>query len=366
MAAEKKTVSDLISAVNNNSERRVSSIEDSLYISDKDKELQVILNDVLNNEAVERSLASYSWREVLLQTELNERMPKQNFVLLEVSEDKDEQIISYEIDSTRYTLHYFKDGTIIKSVTSFRDDGSFEFNQNFNNEQNTTVDSNELPVINYEQDQEGLDTINEQQAVFASAKLVDPYPLRGKETSAVLKLSTTRVFSELEKLKFTATQPVKVYESSKYFSEKSKSTTIFDVKSSIDLAANWWNIATTSAKGFYNVAGVALDTYGYIQEKSEPVREHEYSFQGGIEVTVYDPTYEKTNVEVVNEWGQGIYTLTFDRAYNSFANAKWGISAIPNPFNKLYGSHADEAQRIYNSNIALYKTWKHGVGQLGY
>lgn len=335
-----------------------------LHISENDREIRSLLRMALDKEAIAHKAGEITYRQVPI--DIANSTSKRGVGILEVSEDDLEQVLKYEIGELRVTLHFYNDGKVVKTVVKYNSDGSFEYFENFNNEKLSQVDSNNLPLIRYE----NLDDKQKNQVqLLASAKIVDPHKINNipkYETSALLMYGLTRYFSALDDLGYSPNRLVKVYESQKHFSEKSRTSTIIDAYSHIDLAASWWNIDSIKAKNFYNLAGVLLDTYSFIQEKTEPIREHEYSFYGGIEVTVHDPTMHNSDVEVINNWGTGYYTLVFQRVYNGFANATWGISAIPWPLNTSYSDYIDEAQQIYNTNIAVYGYWKHGKGQLGY
>jgi len=175
---------------------------------------------------------------------------------------------------------------------------------------------------------------------MCSATLVDPnpFPLSTYEEIASLRFSGAAHFPALDALGYDDYQPIKVYETSRWFTEKSKSTTIFSPGTSAAVVAGFWNVGVAIAKGYLTVASVILDASDYLQEMVEPVRDHEYYFYGGIEVTIYDPTVENTAVEVINSWGQGVYTLIYQRVYDGYDGAQWGISAGPNPFNQSYST----------------------------
>ena len=96
------------------------------------------------------------------------------------------------------------------------------------------------------------------------------------------------------------------------------------------------------------------------------IREHEYVFSGGLESTVYDPTYEHTDVEVLNEWDQGIYTLGWDAGFGEFENAEWKVTAIPFPWETSESEALQRSANLYNAHIANNGRWLLGVGRLGY
>lgn len=331
-----------------------ATITDKAAITETDFNLEADLDKLL-----EVSLQNHV--APLVQTSLEES----DFTLLEAYEDENEKVISYQVYNDRYILHYYPDGTILKTVTSFSNDEEFIYCENYNNKSRSIVNSNELLNEQYEISMDSEQEL-EDKVGRASIKRVEPKPLNVKPTSAVLKTTYNKSFPALKNLGYDQYQFVRVYESSLNFNVKRETVTVLKVKSHYDLAASWWNIATTTAKGFLSVAGVIMDTKGFLEEACQPVREQEKEFSGGIEVTVYDPTTHKSEVEVIDAWGIGIYSLGFDRVYNGFANARWSMTAAPVPFNTSYSIWADKAQDSYNKNIINYGRWIHGKGRLGY
>ena len=64
------------------------------------------------------------------------------FTLLEVYEDEDEKIVTYQIYNKRVSLHFYKDrDDISKSVTIFNSDGTLSFENTYNDELRSSVDS---------------------------------------------------------------------------------------------------------------------------------------------------------------------------------------------------------------------------------
>lgn len=348
------------------------SVSDKITITETDRNLESNLDILLSSQIKDKNSASLFNEANFTQSIAN--LEESDFTLLEVYEDDNEKILSYQVYNDRFILHYYHDGTILKTVTTFKEDEGFIYYENFENINTNTIDSINLPNINiqvpldsdYSDDSMEINS-SYQANLLASVKRVNPKPLNVSPSSAVLKYTISKSFPALKALGYGEYQYVRVYESSKNFRKTvNDNVTLINAKSHYDLAAAWWNISTTTAKGWLNAASVVMDTYGYLQEAIEPVREQEYTFSGGIETTVYDPITYRSEVEVTDDWGDGIYTLVFDRVYNGFANATWGISAFPYPFNTSYSTYTNNAQDIYNKNILMNGSWIHGRGQLGY
>ena len=180
------------------------------------------------------------------------------FTLLEVYEDEDEKIVTYQIYNKRVSLHFYKDrDDISKSVTIFNSDGTLSFENTYNDELRSSVDSFSIyPITGKTDDVEDLEAGTESLASKANTVVVDPHEFDFKTNSYVAKFEGAKSFT------FPALKDL------------------------------------------------------------------------GLESTVYDPTYEHTDVEVLNEWDQGIYTLGWDAGFGEFENAEWKVTAIP-----LFRSH---------------------------
>ena len=284
-----------------------------------------------------------------------------DFTLLDLYEDETEQVLTYQVNNTRVTLCFYKDSDAVsKSVVVFDDDGNFTFENNYNNEK-TIRSSSTARTLTFNGDEENIE-------LYARGTIVDPheFDIDKYMYSAQIKKTKMFEFPALADLGLDDTQMVRLYESAIEFEESTCKTGFFDIKESVDVVAAFWNVSRSIAKDLLNAANIAIDTLGYLQEAVEPVREHEYTFYGGIETTVYDPTREKTYVEVLNEWDQGIYTLTWQRVYNGFADATWGISSQPDPWQTSYTEHLENTADLYNAHISKNGVWLLGVGRLGY
>ncbi len=340
-------------------ERETCSEKDALYITDSDKSLESLIDSLLAEQGTSHETKNYEYVSIDNLDSIEERSVNSDFKVLEVAEDSQQKTITYEEDGVRYIIDYNSDGTYMKTMVKFRQDGSFEYFENFNNEKYTEKDSLDMMVSDVEEDQDDRE-------VCASAKRVDPYPITKYKKSAVFQTSELSYFSALNTLGYTAWQPVNVYRSVLDFDEITADSILIKAKENINLAATWWDIAKTTAKSFYAIADVAVATSGAIDQATKPIKEHEYDFMGGMEVTVYDPITYKANVEVIGDWYPGTYSLGYDLVYNGFANAQWKITAIPDCFEKSNSKYIKEAITLYNDEIKYYKKWTQGKGTLGY
>lgn len=199
------------------------------------------------------------------------------------------------------------------------------------------------------------------------ARLVDPHPIGRDVTSYSARLiaSNTKYFPALGKRGYPSNQTVKDYETQSYFVEKTKRTNIFQMYTDAESVAKWWGVAIGAAKGWLNIAGVVVDAANRLQQAVEPVMDHAYYFNGGREVTMYDPITRQADVEV-EKWGQGIYALTWDYSSSQgFTNAKWKMVGSPSSFSQSPSQDIDDACFIYNRNVEMYGSCQLPYANLG-
>ncbi|MTP78855.1 hypothetical protein GMB70_09305 [Turicibacter sanguinis] len=365
------TTNDIINFLNKQP-RVMEDLNEDLIITEEDRDLKEIVAGALEKQGKMQQDSLINTKSIPLQVSVTKISEVTNTELLDISMDENELILEYALNGKRYALRYLKDGSIIKEITTYYGEDEFILYHNFNNSTTTITDSSSLPTIVDEIPEEEalkLSEKNEESCDLqsrSSVKLIKPHDAKKQQYSASYKTSKSYTFPSLKANGYSATQTIKLYESMKYFNEVKATSKLVAAKSNISVAANFWNISLSTAKDYYKAAGVFFDTAGYIQEATKPVAESEYTFSGGIEATVYDPTKEKANVEILNQWGSGLYTLTWDRGYNGFTNAKWGISSNPWPFTTSYSTHLSDAFTNYDAHISKYGYWRNGKGQLGY
>jgi len=273
-------------------------------------------------------------------------------------------ILGYLDNSKRYIIELFSDGSIRKTISK-KVNNVITVYSNFNNLNFKEIKSTDILT---EQSGENIQSEKTVQ-ILASAKTVDPKPVSGSYPPYKAKkvYQANYYFPSLNSLGLPSTQPVKVYETMDYYSEANKKTTFFDILTNITSIASFFEVAVGTATGWLSYAGIALDIYNRITEACKVINEHSYSFYGGKEGTVYDPTTCKCDVEVYSQWDEGLLTLTWQ--YNSstgFKNPTWGISSRPSPFLISNSTFAGDTAQVYNNNIYMYGNWKWGKGELGY
>jgi hypothetical protein len=130
--ADKDPKNDLITFIQKNNSMTLST-ENKAYITEEDRKLEKNLDELLSIEGVYKNSSTVQYRKVDCNIDSSIDINNSEFTLLEVWEDQEEKLLSYQLYNERYILHYHPDGTVIKTVTTFHNDDSFDMIQSYNN-----------------------------------------------------------------------------------------------------------------------------------------------------------------------------------------------------------------------------------------
>ena len=168
---------------------------------------------------------------------------------------EDEKIVTYQIYNKQVSLDFYKDrDDISKSVTIFNSDGTLLFENTYNDELRSSVDSFSIyPITGKTDDVEDLEAGTESLASKANTVVVDPHEFDFKTNSYVAKFERGEILyiSGIEKyFGLDYTQTVKLYSSAMGFEEVKSGTVekFFEAKSHFDLLATFWNIGPSVAE----------------------------------------------------------------------------------------------------------------------
>lgn len=305
--------------------------------------------------------------------------------------------ISYYLDASYIVVTYYSDGSVRKSV----DNPDFdEIISNFNNEtieihdktqtekfQRSTDELEEIRTIMEERNLTQIDKLkntvvrqddqgtvidiqsNNEATPFSSTKEVHPYPsdplyMKYKAKNVAFKTTTSQ---ELEDAGYDKYLYMRVYETMDYFTTIKKEREFKPVNTSLDvLTLLWKGVSKATIKGWllsYSI-GVIDDK---IDEAIYGIKQAEYEYYGGKEGAVYDRTSEDAYVEVHEEWGRGVASLSWE--YNSqkgYHNPHWRHTTRSPALDKPNSNILDETESKYNTNIRVWGIWKWGKGRLGY
>lgn len=301
-----------------------------------------------------------------------ETLNSRPYTLLEVYEDEEEKIVTYQVYNKRVTLQFYKGrDDVSKSVSIFNSDGTMSFENSYNNEIMSREEYTFISSIPEETaDFENIEANSNALSTEDDGVVVDPHPFDFQKNRYVARLEGSGIYTvpALRDLGLDASQMVKIYSSATGFEEvrKDKWEGIFEARTHINALANFWNVGTAVAKGFLKTAGVILDIYSLTTEKVTAIKEHQYIFSAGLESTIYDPTREHEEVEVINDWDQAVYTLGWDAEFGSFENAEWKVTSRPFPWETTPKEALQRTVDLYDAHIAYHGVWLLGVGRLGY
>lgn len=123
---------DLVTCIQKNNSMTLST-ENKAYITEEDRKLKKNLDELLSTEGVYINSSTVQYRKVDCDIDSSIDLNNSEFTLLEVWEDQEEKLLSYQLYNERYILHYHPDGTVIKTVAIFNNDDSFDMIQSYNN-----------------------------------------------------------------------------------------------------------------------------------------------------------------------------------------------------------------------------------------
>ena len=174
--------------------------------------------------------------------------------------------------------------------------------------------------------------------------------------------------NELENVGYSTKQAYNVYETMSYYTQVKKESQLFAIGVSIATIASAFVVAPSTVNGWLSVADVMISSANKLKEACKVIEEHAYTYLGGKECTIFDPTVEKKYVEVYSVWGEGRISMSW--SYNSstgYNNPTWGHTARSVGLNTANTTMRDQALAIYHNQIATLGRWSLGVGNgIGY
>ncbi|GIP32980.1 hypothetical protein [Paenibacillus sp. J2TS4] len=305
-----------------------------------------------------------------------------------LEKDGDNIYIEYHLNNVRYTFAYYPDNYVVKTVKLLTSSGDTDENDVFLNYNNVEFDSYNIKKLQegetVTRTEEEVKTIQEEMrnnpqnftdpsdgtliapmnVGITSAKYV--YWYAPGRMNAVRYYNQNWTFPALN----DASRALKIYLTRDYYVEKRRTLGyVISEGAAAQAVADVFNTTVLTAKSLLNIAGVAVDIYDRLKEAAQPVPFQEYEYSWGNEGTVYDTTVHNQDVEVWQDWANGKMNLV--NLING-QGKQWGVSApaVNEPTGDLtettLRNHAESLAQnvanIYNNNIKLYGSWKHGVG----
>ena len=298
----------------------------------------------------------------------------------DVSRLGDVLYIDYRIDTVRYIVGYYNDGTVEKVVRDLKSDNIYSVYSNTNvvecmnlqeHRQELSISEEEatrrMEQMKEEQWDAGSCYTLENSLVRASGKVVDPLAYTSVSSTAPytarIVLSGNVTISAFTGTNYSTLQAFRVYETMAYHSEVTKTTQAFAVGATLAQVASAFVVPVNTIKAWFTTAGVLFNTSNILQESCQVIDEHAYTYLGGKECGNYDPTVNNAYVETYSTWSQGKITLTWQ--YNSstgYNNPTWGHSVRSASLQVGNTTVRDSGRDIYNNNIVTHGQWNWGVG----
>ena len=288
--------------------------------------------------------------------------------------------IDYQLDGVRYLVAYYSNGSVEKVARAIGGDDMYSVDSISNLVEK--VDLQETLRTVEISDEEATKRMNEmmqnqmdENAVYplendigrASKKTVYPLPYTSVSGTAPYKAkivdSGSVTISAFSGTSYSTSQPYRIYETMSYHSEVTKKTQAFAVGATLTKIATAFIVPSNTAKAWLTAAGVALSSANILQEACEIVDENAYTYLGGKECGIYDPTQENAYVETYVTWDEGKIVMTWD--YNSstgYRNPTWGHSVRSTSLQTANTTVRDAGRDAYNGNILTHGEWRWGVG----
>ncbi|WP_286335467.1 hypothetical protein [Bacteroides caecimuris] len=288
--------------------------------------------------------------------------------------------IDYQLNGARYIVSYYQNGEVEKSVRAIGEDDFY------------SVDSRDY-VINHFNTMEDVQTVEisdeeasrrielmqcegwtgdlsyplNENVSRATIKTVIPVSYKNNPSTAPYKAKIVNS-GQVKIDAFTGTsynvyQPYRIYETMSYHTEVKHTTKLFGVNTKLTEIALQFAVSLVTAKSWLDYALVAYSTLNALEEACEVVSESEYTFFGGKECGIYDPTENKTYVETYASWDTGKIALGWE--YNSstgYNNPSWVITARCDSLSTKNETIKENGRTAYNNNISNVGKWKWGPG----
>lgn len=288
--------------------------------------------------------------------------------------------IDYQLNDIRYIVSYYQNGEVGKSARAIGSDDYYSIDsfdyviKHFNVTEDVKVveisDKEAARRIKLMQSAEWTGDLSyslDENASRAAVKTVYPESYKDNPNTAPYKAKivdqgNVRI-DAFTGTSYSVYQPYRIYETMSYHTEVKHKVKPFATGMLIRDIALSFIVPMSSAKSWLDYAGVIYDTLNALQEACNVVSDSEYTFLGGKECGIYDPTENKRYVETYASWGKGTITLVWE--YNSstgYNNPTWGHSTTCESLSTANRIIKENGQSAYNSDISMYGVWKWGPG----
>lgn len=272
-------------------------------------------------------------------------------------------VVDYRLGNIRYIVTYLWNGTIEKTARKAGDDVIQQVSSS-----NDLIDAIDLAEHSFA-DQAAEENNND----IAARSAKEAIPIMYTEVPATApynaKIVATGTVSlpALGDLGYSPTQNYRIYETRDYFEKEAASGKTFDAGTAVSAVALFWEVAVTNAVSWITQAGIAISILNKLEESCKAVMDCSYTFRGGKEAGIYDPTYHNTFVEVREYWSQGLVAMTWDYDSSSgYHSPSWENVGTCEALRINNSELKSEAQEIYNGNVQLSGWWPYGIGRFGY
>lgn len=277
----------------------------------------------------------------------------------------------YKIGNVRYTAQYCNDGTVRMTSSIIADEIDYVYEIS-SDAPNTVrcIDCHSNDIV-WEKDTatQSPETVHGELETRASVKEVNPLSYRNDPDTAPYKakivLTGTASLSSLQGTSYNQMQPFRVYETMWYHQQVNKRTIPYSVGVSLSSIAHDFLTSSATVATWLTAAGVLYTVGNLLSEACTVVKEHSYTFQGGKESGIFDPTSCNAYVETYSIWDEGKITLTWGYDSAGYKKPDWGHSVTSDALSLANLTVNERGKAIFNTNVNTYGMWPHGVGNFG-
>ncbi len=278
--------------------------------------------------------------------------------------------IDYRIDNIRYIAQYCNDGTVRLTCSEWKRGGVADV-------YDVTSASDEIKHYDALKNRKTWSIADEKQNAQTSSeetdrgttsvKIVSPLSYRDDPDTAPYKakivLSGTASLSSLQGTGYNTMQPFRVYETMWYHQQVTRMVKPFDIYSSLQTIASAFSTRIPPVRAFLTTAEIAISAANLIQEACEVIESDMYTFLGGKESAIFDPTMHNAYVEAYSIWGEGTIVMSWN--YSSSAGydlPNWGHYIRSDALKVANLTINERGKSAYNTCVNIHGVWGYGIG----
>lgn len=287
----------------------------------------------------------------------------------------------YKLNNTRYIVGYHSDGAIEKTVRKMDDDNVYSVTTQSDKADSFSISDRKYTISIEENDAE-KNSINLKNSgnspssytslstAASSRKVVYPLPYTDNPSTAPF-YATKYGFSNVtvdsfEGTNYNTSQACWLYKTMGYHSEVTRTAEIFSIGQALADVAAVFCVRLTTVKSWLDAAGVLFSASNTLSEACDVVDENAYTYLGGKECGIYDPTRYMDYVETYSYWDSGKISIGWYLDASGYKDPTWTHTARSKALDLSDSTVRNSGVDTYNGCISQYGYWKWEKGEFGY